>query len=155
MDLFTRHQIFTEEEIRSRYEIFLENYRKTIYIEAKTLVEMAEKEFLPSLLAYTGDMIKIAFAKQNFLSRTASDAEKFFIEHLSSGYEEAFQLLSDLKSSLCTAQAISDPLKNAQYCHDTLLSSMEKLRATLDDLETRMPSDYLPYPTYDQLLFSI
>ncbi len=155
LELFTKHHIFTQEEIYSRYEIMMESYSKTIHIEAKTLTEMAEKDFLPALLSYLGDVASIALQKQTLLPSAASEAEKELVQKLSDSYEEISRLLNILKEDTLEAEGLTDLLKSAQYYHKTILSDMEALRSCIDEAEAMVPDDRLPYPTYNKLLFSV
>ena len=155
LELFTKHHIFTQEEIYSRYEIMMESYSKTIHIEAKTLTEMAEKDFLPALLSYLGDVAGIALQKQTLLPSAASEAEKELVQKLSDSYEEISRLLNILKEDTLEAEGLTDLLKSAQYYHKTILSDMEALRSCIDEAEAMVPDDRLPYPTYNKLLFSV
>lgn len=155
LELFTKHYIFTQEEIYSRYEIMMESYSKTIHIEAKTLTEMAEKDFLPALLSYLGDVASIALQKQTLLPSAASEAEKELVQKLSDSYEEISRLLNILKEDTLEAEGLTDLLKAAQYYHKTILSDMEALRSCIDEAEAMVPDDRLPYPTYNKLLFSV
>lgn len=155
LELFTKHHIFTQEEIYSRYEIMMESYSKTIHIEAKTLTEMAEKDFLPTLLSYLGDVAGIALQKQTLLPSAASEAEKELVQKLSDSYEEISRLLNILKEDTLEAEGLTDLLKSAQYYHKTILSDMEALRSCIDEAEAMVPDDRLPYPTYNKLLFSV
>ncbi len=158
VDLFTRHHIFTKGEIFSRYEILLENYAKTLLIEAKTLGEMLTKDLLPSISAYACTVASEAASKQAFLPTISTESEKRLVLGLSGAYESLTKgaadlnaLVSDIEASMC-----EDNMQEiANKCLKELLPLMESLRETASNAEARVPDDYLPYPTYDQLLFSV
>ena len=121
VDLFTKHGVFTKEELRSRYEIFLENYVKTIHIESLTMQEMV-RDIIGTLDEAEGEIDKA-------LGKLSDDTHK--------------------------AEAETDALKTARYYHDTILTDMDTLRASVDAAEAIIPEQYLPYPTYGELLFSL
>lgn len=153
--LFTKHHIFTKEEIFSRYEILLENYVKTIQIEARTMAEMLRKDFLPAVSRYAGLAAQNAAARKAFLPTVSTGSEEVLIRELSDGYEKISHGLSLLDAALKTAETESDTKKAADLCRTQLLELMDSLRTTADHMEILIPEKYLPYPTYDRLLFSL
>ena len=154
IDLFTSHNIFTETEIHSRYEILLENYGKTIHIEAKTLRDMVQCQFLPALMKYTDKLAASIHSK-----RTVADlpcaAEVKLLTKLSSAYDELFILTEKLEADTLTAESMTDVLETAKFYHKTILADMDTLRTLADETETYLPDDILPYPSYDELLFTV
>lgn len=155
VELFTRHHIFTKEEIFSRYEILLENYTKTVLIEARTLDEMLTKDFLPAVNAYAGETAGNAASKKSFMPELSTASEETLVSGLSEAYKALTDGISDLKSLVAKAAATDDPLKAAQICHLELLAKMDELAEIANAAEARIPDALLPYPTYDQLLFSL
>ena len=152
--LFTKHQIFTETEINSRYEILLENYAKTIHIEAKTLADMINKDFLPSLLSYA-DEITCAVANRQSVAGLACTRELKLITRLSEAYEKIAGLEEKLEADTTAAEAMEDVLAQANFYHETILPDMEAIRVIADDIEAVLPADVLPYPDYSNLLFYV
>ena len=154
IQLFTKHHVFTETEIRSRYEILLEDYCKLIHIEAKTLKDMIRRDFLPALSAYTDQLACSMQTKKQAADLPCSGEQKLLVT-LSSYYEELFELEEKLVADTLIAESITDMLDAARYYHDTILSDMDEIRVIADLAEGYMPDTALPYPNYEQLLFSI
>ena len=155
VELFTKHHIFTKDEIFSRYEILLENYVKTILIEAKTLEEMLSKDFLPSVSAFAGQTAENATAKKAFLPALSMPAEEALVTKLTETYTALTDGIAELASLVTEAESMDDMQKAAEFCQSRVLSRMEALRLTANAAETLIPDSLLPYPTYDQLLFSL
>ncbi len=155
VELFTKHHIFTKDEIFSRYEILLENYVKTILIEAKTLEEMLSKDFLPSVSAFAGQTAENAAAKKAFLPALSMPAEEALVTKLTETYTALTDGIAELASLVTEAESMDDMQKAAEFCQSQVLSKMEALRLTANAAETLIPDSLLPYPTYDQLLFSL
>ena len=155
IELFTRHHIFTEGEIYARYEILLENYSKAIHVESRTMIEMLQKDLLPALLAFTGDTAQAAAQKKAFAPSASTESEEKLIEKLSSLYGILAEGSQQLAADTARAEQISDPLEAASYYCRTILGQMNPLRASADEAESMIPDRYLPYPTYDELLFSV
>lgn len=155
IDLFTKHHIFTTEELHSRYEIMMENYEKTIHIEAKTMEEMVQKDFLPALLSYLEKVSSAALSKKAFLPQLSVSCEEKLVTKLSDSYAAITGGLEKLTADTQTAEALTDVLEASLYYRRTILKDMEELRSSVDAAERLIPDNYLPYPTYDKLLFSI
>lgn len=154
IDLFISHHIFTESEIYSRYEILLENYSKTLHIEAKTLRDMVECQFLPSLMKYTDQLVTSIKGKQS-VAALPCKAETSLLTKLSLAYDELYALTEKLKEDTLTAEKMEEPLETARFYHDTILPDMDEIRKVADEAETLLPDELLPYPAYEQLLFSV
>lgn len=155
VELFTKHHIFTREEIFSRYEILLENYAKTICIEARTMIEMLTKDFLPAVSAYSGEIAGNASAKKSLLPGLSTTSEEALVTKLTDTYTVITDGLHELKALIEQVSSVDDMQKAADLCHEKILGKMEELRASADEAEALIPDDILPYPTYDQLLFSL
>ena len=153
VELFTRHHIFSPEEIHARYEIMLENYSKALQLEGRTMVEMMEKDLLPALLTHTGDTATAVGAKQAMGLSTGCDKE--LLQELSSLYESITVNTKALTANLAAVSSITDVLETARFCHDSILANLETIRSFADRAEALIPDRLLPYPTYDQLLFSV
>ncbi len=155
IELFTRHGVFTKEEITSRYEILLENYSKTIHIEGKTLEEMLKKEVLPSISAYVEQIADTAVKKKTLIPGMPLAYDTELITTLSSLQAEISSNLASLLQNMEAAEALDDALLTAKAYHENVLSDMERIRSAVNEAEALIPDQYLSYPTYDQLLFSI
>ena len=155
VELFTKHHVFTKEELTSRYEIKLENYVKTIGIEARTLAEMITKDFLPAVSTYAAEVSKNATAKKSFMAAADTASEEALVEKLSTAYTALTAEVTELKTLIDTSFALEDTQKCAEAFHDQVLAKMEDIRTIASDIEALIPDSILSYPTYDQLLFSL
>lgn len=155
VELFSKHHIFTKEEIYSRYEILLENYVKTIGIESRTLQEMLTKDFLPAVSSYTGTVARDTASRKAFLPSLSTEKEEKLVTELTAAYETLTGKLEALKQITREVDGIEDMQKAADACHEKVLPLMEELRVCASDAEAKIPDEILGYPTYDQLLFSL
>ena len=154
--LFTKHGIFTREELFSRYEIWLENYYKTINIESNTLAEMIQKQVIPSVYTYVEKLADTAAAKKSVVADISVASEAALISKLSTLADTMAKDLETLKADTAKALASSDDvLACSKAYQETVLEDMETLRKSADEAEALIPDELLPYPTYDELLFSI
>ena len=152
--LFTKHHIFTETEIHSRYEILLENYCKTLHIEAKTMQDMIRRDFLPALSSYvtslaTGIQVKKA------VSSLPCESETKLVTKLSGYYEEISALEEKLTADTKTAEGMTDMAALSRFYLETIIEDMASLRKVADACEEYLPDSVLPYPNYEKLLFSL
>ena len=155
VELFTKHHIFTKEEIFSRYEILLENYVKTIGIEAKTMKEMLTKDFLPAASSYAASVSDNALAMKALAPSVPTASAESLVSSLGDAYEKISSALSALDEEIQEIDKKGSMQKSADYCHKTVLATMDELRAAADEAEAKIPDEELPYPTYDALLFSV
>ena len=154
-ELFEKHHVFTEIEIDSRYEIYLENYSKTIRIEALTMLEMVKKDFTDGLMAYETALTDTAIQKKQVLAGAKCTLETSILTKLDAASEAIGLAVEKLEKDLAETQTITDSLALATAYHDTILADMDALRAPVDAAEEMIPETYLPYPTYSKLLFSL
>ena len=155
VDLFTKHHIFTKEEIESRYEILLENYAKTIHIESLTLQEMVRKDFTAGLVQYMKDVTNEALKKRDLLPDSRCSYESRILQKLDETSEQILAALDTLEADTKKAEGIDNILSQAAFYQETILAEMETLRSWTDQAEAIIPDQYLPYPTYEQMLFSL
>ena len=155
--LLTSHHIFTNAELHSRYEIKLENYVKTLHIEAGTLAEIIQKDLLPSITTYMEKIAQTAALKKSVVPDISVSAEASLLTQLTELSETMTKDLETLKKDTAMAEYESgkDLLKSAKLYQSVVLSDMEKVRASADAAEVLIPDSILPYPTYGKLLFSI
>ncbi len=153
--LFNDHHVYTESEIHSRYEILLENYSKTLHIEAKTLADMVSHQFQPSLMKYMEKIADLVAKKQQISSSLPCKTELSKLEKLSGWYEEIESLNEKLIADTKKAESMDDSLELAKFYQATILKDMEDLRAVADAAEEVIPEELLPYPTYAQMLFYV
>ena len=155
IELFTKHKIFTKEEIFSRYEILLENYSKSIHIEALTMQEMIRKDLTEGILSYEKDITKEMVQKQQLLGEGSGALEKEVLKVLDGSSSEMYKALTKLAQDTATAETKTDILEQASFYQETVLSDMDELRKYADQAEAMIPDKYLGYPTYGQMLFSV
>ena len=156
IELFTKHGIFTREELFSRYDIWLENYYKTINIESNTLAEMIQKQVIPSVYTYVEKLADTAAAKKSVVADISVASEAALISKLSTLADTMAKDLETLKADTAKALASSDDVLACSKAYQgTVLEDMEVLRKSADEAEALIPDELLPYPTYDELLFSI
>lgn len=149
ISLVKKHNIFTEEEFRARYEIYMDSYRKIVKIEGRTMVDMILRQILPAALQYTNTLCQCYNNKAAL--NAGSKAESGLITTLSAAtdrlYENCLKLQRDLDN-------IPENLEESvSYCKNTIVSGMENIRADADLLESLTDKSYWPYPTYSDLLF--
>ncbi len=155
ISLFTSHKVYTERELRSRYEIFLEGYCKIIHIEGKTMLDMAMKEILPAVSEYSQVLGNTILSKKSVSPLLNRQYEEEMLERISDLTAEAFARAKSLKTELDEMRAIADVTEKSSYCRDTVLKEMQALRAAVDNLENLVSADYWPFPTYGDLLFGV
>ncbi len=153
--LFTKHGIFTETEIRSRYEILLENYCKTIHIEACTLRDMIYHDFSPAVIRFMDSLSQSAISKKQISSLISTSAEEKMLEKISAQYEALYVAVGKLEEDIAKAEEMEDGLDLAQFYHDPVFKDMEKVRSIADGIEAYVPDEFLPYPTYSKILFYV
>ena len=155
VEMLTSLKIFSEAEIRSRYEISLENYCKTVNIEGLTMVDMARKEILPAVESYLGDLADTMAAKTAAVPTLACKYEKGVISRLSGLADEIDAAAAALDSTLVRLKAVPDVTDAAYVIRDVVLQKMAELRVVCDEAETLTAAEYWPFPTYGDLLFGV
>ena len=155
VEMLTSLKIFSEAEIRSRYEICLENYCKTVNIEGLTMVDMARKEILPAVEAYLGNLSGTVAAKTAAVPGLACKYEKDLISKLSKLADEISDAASSLDTTLIRLKAIPDVTDAAYVIRDVVLQKMAELRVVCDEAESITADKYWPFPTYGDLLFGV
>ncbi len=152
--LFERHGVFSETEINSRVDIILENYTKIIHIEALTLIDMMNREIIPTISAFT-DRLCTAVLHKNSIGGIGSDVERELIARLAAAQKEIFTLTGELKMAVAALEKTPDVLEKATLYHDTVLRLMGDIRKYADSAECVVPAEVWPYPSYGELLFNI
>ena len=156
IDLFVKNGILNESEILARYEIELEQYSKEIRIEARTMIEMAEKNILPSVISFVKELTDTALAKKALSPNYSIYPETTLIETLSSECEAFAKETEELKRAVENASNYrSDCLTLAKYYRNTVFALMNKLRKTGDSIESKTSAKYYPYPSYGEILFGV
>ncbi len=155
VDLLTSHKIMSEAEINSRCEITLDNYCKTIVIEANTMVNMARCEIAPAVEEYITDMAKTASLKKSIDSNISVSYESNLVKKLSDIMESIYKYTDELENETNSISSIDNVIDESAAIRDTLLATMDNLRAVCDEAETLTAKKYWPFPTYGELLFSV
>lgn len=156
IELFENNHIYGEKEIRARYEILLENYSKVIAIEAHTMINMAKNDIFPAVSKFTGDLAKNITNKQAVSNNIRVDAELKLLEKLSALLCDFDDITNKLETNLLGAEKHKhDPQLLAEYYRDNVLSVMNELREVGDTMEENMATDYWPYPSYGDMLYSV
>lgn len=155
VEMLTSHGVYTEVELKSRCEIMLENYCKTIVIEANTMVDMAKTQIAPAIEAYSADVAKAAAAKKVFDSTLACSYETGVVRRLSALTDGIAEKTEELESALLSLDSAEDIETESVMIRDTVLNLMCELRLACDEAETLTAKTYWPFPSYADLLFSV
>jgi glutamine synthetase len=155
VSLFTTHGVFTAEELRSRYEIMLENYSKTILIEAETMAEMARCEILPAVESFAAETAAAAVSKRALVASLPCRYEAELVERLSALTDSIAGRLAALDSAILAVRETGESVNEAFTIRDIVLPRMAELRAVCDEAETLTARSRWPFPTYGDLLFSV
>ena len=154
VELFTKHGVLSETEIRARYEIMLENYIKTINIEALTMIDMVNKDILPAISAYIRDLSESAEKRAKLLPDFKGGFEEERISALAVLERSVYEKVENLEELLVNSE-ISDSLKKAEYFRFKVFVAMQTLRTDVDAAERITSAKYWPYPSYGELLFGV
>ncbi|MDR1042584.1 MAG: glutamine synthetase III [Clostridiales Family XIII bacterium] len=155
LKLFTAHEVLTKAEIHSRYEIVMENYVKILNIEALTMLEMAKKEIMPAVSAYSKALSDTAAAKKAALANVDCTYELETLKAVSRAAANLFAKTAELDQALINAKEYPDATELAVYYKDKVIPAMSELRISADELETITAKRFWPYPSYGELLFSV
>ena len=155
VDMLTSHGVFSEAELNSRCEIMLENYCKTVVIEANTMVDMAKTEIAPAVEAYTMELAKTAAAKKAVDASLACSYETRLVKKLSALTDQIAMKTGELEDALVDLHDAEDVIAEGYAIRDTVLAKMGELRLACDEAETITAKKYWPFPTYGDLLFGV
>ena len=152
--LFTDHKVYSETEMRARYEILSESYCKTLNIEALTMIDMAKKDYLPAVSKYSHELSDTIIAKAA-CGDIDSTYEKELLAKISKLNTAAYKKVQKLEDATLKAKEIDDTTELSMFYKDSVFSAMSELRITVDELETMVPASSWPYPSYGDMLFSV
>ena len=152
--VFTKHHVLTESEIDSRYEITLENYQKTIHIEALTMIDIVKKEIIPASIGYQNELASLLKRKKT-IGEFESTLEVQLLKKISLLSTCMFEKLESLENSLLQTKSNDDCLELAKFYRDVVFNNMSELRLLVDELETVIAKKYWSLPTYAELLYSV
>ncbi|MGN0595665.1 MAG: glutamine synthetase III [Hominimerdicola sp.] len=153
IELFTKYGVYTEAELHSRVEILLDEYCKTLNIEALTMIDMAKKDILPAVATYIKELAKTAELAKS-CGATAS-FEVDMVKRLSDLSAQTYEALGTLESEISKAHEIEDIQELADFYHNVIFAAMGALRVPADEIESLVGEKYWPYPTYGELLFYV
>ena len=152
-DIFEKYGVLTRAEIASRRDILLENYSKTVHIEAKTMLDMARKMILPTAVSYSKEMCDAIAAKRAVgLDARVEEAIAAEINDLTACLYDS---VNDLMLQTGKMAQLSGALETAEFCRKTIVPAMERLRTPADALELLVPADQWPFPSYSDILYNI
>ena len=153
--MLTSHKVFSEAELKSRCDIMLENYCKTVIIEANTMVDMARTQIAPAVEAYTRELAKTFAAKKAVDSALVCGYESGLIKRLSTLTDRIAIKTEELENALVELQSQEEIISESYMIRDVVLVKMSELRLACDEAETVTAKKYWPFPTYGDLLFSV
>ena len=153
--MLTSHKIFSEAELKSRCEIMLDNYCKTVLIEANTMIDMAKTEIAPAVSSYVLELANTAVAKQTVDAFISCRYENDLLKKLSRLEEQIAVRAEELEDAVLKLQSAGDIEEEAYMIRDIILSKMCELRVACDEAETMTAKKYWPFPTYSDLLFGV
>ena len=155
VELLTKHAVYSVAEIKSRYEITLDNYCKTVNIEALTMVDMARRDLLPAIEGYVKDLAQTCQAKMAVLSEASCQYERAQLMKICRLVDEIDAATVKLEAALVKYKTIDDVTEASVAIRDEMLPLMAELRIVCDEAETATPESYWPFPTYEKILFSV
>ena len=155
VDMLTSLKIFSEAELKSRCDIMLENYSKTVIIEANTMVSMAKTQIAPAVETYTAEVARAAAAKKQLDPNIACEYETGLVRRLSSLTDRISAKAEELEKTLIELNKAADVIAESEMVRDTVLPAMNELRIPCDEAETLTSKEYWPFPSYGDLLFGV
>ena len=155
VDMLTSHKVFSKAELHSRYEIMLENYCKTVCIEAQTMSDMARKQILPAVERYVADVADAAASKKTLDAAISCSYEKKLVKKMAALIDRIDTRADALDGVIAKLKTLSDITEEANYIRDEMISRMTELRAAADEAEVMTAESYWPFPTYGDLLFGV
>ncbi|MGI6522745.1 MAG: glutamine synthetase III [Christensenellales bacterium] len=155
LELFKRHNIFTEQEISSRQEILYANYCKTIHIEALTMLDMVKKGIVPAVISFSKELSELILNKKSLNMPVQDTLEKNLLDRISQLSFNLDDKINALEKAVSATNGEKNSHQSAKYYHDKIFLTMQELREIVDELETIVGKDYWPYPSYGDILYSV
>ena len=153
--MLTKHGVFSKAELESRCEIMLENYCKSVTIEANTMVVMSKTQIAPAIDKYVGDLAQRAALKQSIGSSIPDSYEISLVKKLSAITDAAYTKTDELKDEIASLSNAGDIIEESAMIRDKIIPKMAELRALCDEAETLTSKEYWPFPSYADLLFGV
>jgi len=154
IDVFTKHHVFTEGEIHSRFEILMEAYCKTINIEALTMIDMVKGMVMPACICYQNELAKL-LERKKACGDFDTSLEGDLLGKISKLSGSMLKKLEALEAALSQSKDKHDIHELAKFTRDSIFASMSELRIIVDELETLVSRKCWPFPVYGELLFSV
>ena len=155
IDLFTKNNIYSEDELRARHAIELDMYSKQINIEGLTMQQMAHRDIIPAVSAFIHELADTAVAMKAVSKQISTKSEEKLISSLSEKLDKFIALTDELRDEVCTASSLTDPQEEANYYQKNVIPKMNELREVGDRMEMETSQKFWPYPSYTDLLFSV
>ena len=155
IELFTKNEVYTESEIHARYEILLENYYKTINIEALTMISMTKKDIMGAACEYQYSLAEVINAKKATGVAVATAAEEKLLSQAAEMTASLQERLEKLEADVDELDESQEALAIARYYREVIFEDLNSLREVIDAFEVVVPSDIWPYPTYGEMLYSV
>ena len=151
IDLFKKHGIYSEHEVKARYDIQIEEYAKLVNIEVKTMLDLSEKEIIPACIKY----LKEIADSENKIGLNCCNATSVIKNDIAKLIDGAFEQLNLLRDLKVETQKLQDITERANQYTQKVIPVMNCLRDFCDDLEKKIPSGYWPFPNYAEILFRV
>ena len=155
LKLFTEHKVYSQTELEARFEVLNENYAKIINIEALTMLDMAHKDIMPAMSAYSAELADVAIKKASVDTDIDCVYEKETIKKINSMITAMSKQTKKLEEDLLAAKSIEDVAELSMFYKDTVLPDMTALRISGDEMESVASAEKWPYPSYGELLFGV
>jgi len=153
--LFEKHRVLSRTEIASRQEVLLENYSKTINVEALTMIDLTERDIIPAVLSYQSELLKEYNRKKESGLPLSAKPEEELLQKIAEFAEKAYLRVKKLKEDVEESKSITETLPAAKFARHTLFEDMASLREAVDTLETLVATDFWPFPSYGEMLYSV
>ena len=155
IELFEKHRVLSRNEINSRMEILLENYSNIVHIEALTAIDIARKHIIPSIVSYQAFLLNETVLKEKCSQKLSTKLEQDLLEKISDLAEKFYDSLGKLDLNEKKYNKTWDNLKKAKFCKNVLLKEMQVLRGYADQMELLIGKEYIEFPTYEDILYSV
>ncbi len=155
IEMFERQHVYTKTELESRAEINYEAYSKAINIEAKTMLEMASKQYIPAIIRYVTSLANSINSIASACPAADTSVQTNLLKKCSSLLANAQEALEALKKADRTANTMEEGKVQAEFFRDTVFTAMANLRAPIDELEMLVDKEYWPVPSYGDMLFEV
>ena len=155
IELFEFHKVLSKTELEARYEVYMENYCKTINIEGLTASEMIRRDILPAISSYIKNLSETVTLRNSALGSSKKSYEEAVITRLTDISANVYNLTNNLDEKLITAKDVKNIKDKAEVYKSAVISLMDKIRVLVDEAERLCSAEFWPYPSYVKMLFSI